>query len=185
LGPEKKMKFLLAFARLIDGVTDVFATIAKWAVLLCSLISAGNAVMRYTFDYSSNAWLEIQWYLFGACVMMGAAQVLRVNEHVRVDVIYGTLKSRSRVYIDLFGLTFFLMPAMLLFLYLSWPLFVGMLISQEGSPNTGGLIRWPAMMMLPLGFALMSLQGISEMIKRVGWLTNRYEMDLHYERPLQ
>lgn len=179
------MKFLLRIARLIDGVTDVFATIAKWSVLLCSLISAGNAVMRYTFDYSSNAWLEIQWYLFAGCVMMGAAQVLRVNEHVRVDVIYGTLKSRSRVYIDLFGLTFFLMPAMLLFLYLSWPSFVGMLLSQEGSPNTGGLIRWPAMMMLPLGFALMSLQGISEIIKRVGWLTHRYEMDLHYERPLQ
>ncbi len=179
------MKLLLAFARLIDGVTDVFAMVAKWAVLFCSLISAGNALMRYIFDYSSNAWLEIQWYLFAGCVMLGAAQVLRINEHVRVDVIYGNLKSRTRVYIDLFGLMFFLMPAMLLFLYLSWPLFVGMLISQEGSPNTGGLIRWPAMMLLPLGFALMSLQGISEMIKRVGWLTHRYEMDLHYERPLQ
>lgn len=117
--------------------------------------------------------------------MLGAAQVLRVNEHVRVDVIYGTLKSRSRAYIDLFGLVLFLMPAMLLFLYLSWPLFVGMYISQEGSPNTGGLIRWPAMMLLPLGFTLMSLQGVSEIIKRVGWLTHQYEMDLHYERPLQ
>ncbi len=179
------MKLLLAFARLIDGISDVFATIAKWAVLLCTLISAANAVMRYAFDYSSNAWLEIQWYLFAGCVMLGAAQVLRVNEHVRVDVIYGTLKSRSRAYIDLFGLVLFLMPAMVLFLYLSWPLFVGMLISQEGSPNTGGLIRWPAMMLLPLGFALMSLQGIAEIIKRVGWLSGQYEMDLHYERPLQ
>jgi TRAP-type mannitol/chloroaromatic compound transport system permease small subunit len=117
--------------------------------------------------------------------MLGAAQVLRVNEHVRVDVIYGTLKSRSRVFIDLFGLTFFLMPAMLLFTYLSWPLFVSMLLSQEMSGNSGGLIRWPAMMLLPLGFSLMVLQGISEIIKRVGWLTHRYEMDLHYERPLQ
>ena len=99
--------------------------------------------------------------------------------------ISGRSAHRTRAYIDLFGLAFFLMPAMVLFLYLSWPLFVSMLISQEGSPNTGGLIRWPAMMLLPLGFGLMSLQGISEMIKRVGWLTHRYEMDLHYERPLQ
>jgi TRAP-type mannitol/chloroaromatic compound transport system permease small subunit len=179
------MKQLLTVARLIDRLTDFFAGFAKWSVLMCSFISAANAVVRYTFGYSSNAWLEIQWYLFAACVMLGAAQVLRVNEHVRVDVIYGTLKSRSRVFIDLFGLTFFLMPAMLLFTYLSWPLFVSMLLSQEMSGNSGGLIRWPAMMLLPLGFSLMVLQGISEIIKRVGWLTHRYEMDLHYERPLQ
>ena len=116
---------------------------------------------------------------------MGAAQVLRVNEHVRVDVIYGTLKARSRAYIDLFGLIFFLMPAMTLFCYLSWPLFVQMLLSGEGSPNAGGLIRWPAMMTLPLGFALMVFQGLAEIIKRVAWLNNVYQMDMHYERPLQ
>lgn len=179
------MKQLLVLARSIDGLTDFFAMFAKWSVLLCSVISAGNAVMRYVFSYSSNAWLEIQWYLFAGCVMLGAAQVLRVNEHVRVDVIYGTLKSRSRAYIDLFGLTLFLMPAMLLFTYLSWPLFVSMFVSQEMSGNSGGLIRWPAMMLLPLGFSLMVLQGISEIIKRIGWLTNQYQMDLHYERPLQ
>jgi len=179
------MKQLLTVARLIDRLTDFFAGFAKWSVLMCSFISAANAVVRYTIGYSSNAWLEIQWYLFAACVMLGAAQVLRVNEHVRVDVIYGTLKSRSRVFIDLFGLTFFLMPAMLLFTYLSWPLFVSMLVSQEMSGNSGGLIRWPAMMLLPLGFSLMVLQGLAEIIKRVGWLTHRYEMDLHYERPLQ
>ena len=179
------MKQLLALAGLIDRLTDFFAVFAKWAVFLCSFISAGNAVIRYTFGYSSNAWLEIQWYLFAACVMLGAAQVLRVNEHVRVDVIYGTLKSRSRVCIDLFGLLFFLMPAMLLFTYLSWPLFISMFVSKEMSGNAGGLIRWPVMMMLPLGFSLMVLQGISEIIKRVGWLTNNYQMDLTYERPLQ
>ena len=117
--------------------------------------------------------------------MLGAAQVLRVNEHVRVDVIYGMLKIRSRAYIDLFGLIFFLMPAMVLFFYLSWPLFLQMLASGEGSPNAGGLTRWPAMMMLPLGFALMVLQGLAEIIKRVAWLNNAYEMDMHYERPLQ
>ncbi len=179
------MKHLLAVAGLIDRLTDVFAVFAKWAVLLCSLISAGNAMVRYVFGYSSNGWLEIQWYLFAACVMLGAAQVLRVNEHVRVDVIYGTLSSRTRVYIDIFGLCLFLMPAMVLIVYLSWPLFVSMLVSQEMSSNAGGLIRWPAMMMLPLGFSLMVLQGISEIIKRVGWLNNVYQMDLHYERPLQ
>ena len=106
------MKQLLVAAGLVDRVTDFFAIIAKWAVLLCAVISAGNAVMRYAFSYSSNGWLEIQWYLFAACVMLGAAQVLRVNEHVRVDVIYGALKVRSRAYIDLFGLIFFLMPAL-------------------------------------------------------------------------
>lgn len=179
------MKQLLVAAGLVDRVTDFFAVIAKWAVLLCAVISAGNAFTRYAFSYSSNGWLEIQWYLFAACVMLGAAQVLRVNEHVRVDVIYGTLKVRSRAYIDLFGLIFFLMPAMTLFCYLSWPLFVQMLVSGEGSPNAGGLIRWPAMMMLPLGFALMVLQGLAEMIKRVAWLNNAYQMDMHYERPLQ
>ena len=179
------MKQMLAVAALIDKLTDFFAVFAKWAVFLCSFISAGNAVVRYTFGYSSNAWLEIQWYLFAACDMLGAAQVLRDNEHVRVDVIYGTLKSRGRVLIDLFGLFFFLMPAMLLFTYLSWPLFISMLVSQEMSGNSGGLIRWPAMMLLPLGFSLMVLQGISEIIKRLGWLTHHYQMDLQYERPLQ
>lgn len=179
------MKQFLFAARLIDRTTDFFAVFAKWAVLFCSIISAGNALMRYLFSYSSNGWLEIQWYLFAACVMLGAAQVLRVNEHVRVDVIYGMLKTRSRCLIDLFGLICFLMPAMTLFMYLSWPLFVQMLLSGEGSANAGGLIRWPAMMLLPLGFALMVLQGIAEIIKRIGWLTNAYQMDMHYERPLQ
>ena len=91
------MKPLLAFAGLIDRISDAFAVLAKWSVLLCAFISAGNAVVRYVFGYSSNGWLEIQWYLFAACEMLGGAQVLRVNEHVRVDVIYGTLSSRTRV----------------------------------------------------------------------------------------
>ena len=179
------MKPLLAFAGLIDRISDAFAVLAKWSVLLCAFISAGNAVVRYVFGYSSNGWLEIQWYLFAGCVMLGGAQVLRVNEHVRVDVIYGTLSSRTRVYIDLFGLVCFLMPAMVTFLYLSWPLFVSMLFSGEMSSNAGGLIRWPAMMLLPLGFSLMILQGIAEIIKRVGWLNHTYQMEFQYERPLQ
>ena len=179
------LKTLLSLAHLIDWVNDRFASVGKWAVVLACIISAGNAIIRYTFDVSSNAWLEIQWYMFAACVMMGAAQVLRVNEHVRVDVIYGQFSSRGRVWIDLFGLVCFLLPVMALMLYYSLPLFLRMYMSQEMSSNAGGLIRWPAMLMLPLGFTLMLLQGLSEIIKRTGWLMHVYDMDLHYERPLQ
>lgn len=179
------MSQLLKLAHLIDALNDRFGWLAKWAVFLACFISAGNAVIRYTFNYSSNAYLEIQWYLFAACVMLGAPQVLRVNEHVRVDVLYGRFSSKGRVLIDLFGLVFFLMPVMSVMFYFAWPLFLSKLASGEVSGNAGGLIIWPAMLMLPLGFALMLLQGLSEIIKRVGWLTHTYEMDLHYERPLQ
>ena len=179
------MKALLSFARIVDWITDKFGSIAKWAVFVSCFISVANAVVRYAFNYSSNAWLEIQWYLFAACVMFGAAQVLRVNEHVRIDLIYGHLPSRGRVYIDLFGLVFFLLPVMTLMLYFSWPLFLRMFFSNEMSNNAGGLVRWPAMLTLPLGFALMILQGLSEVIKRIGWLMHIHEMDLHYERPMQ
>ena len=179
------MKPFFAFAHVIDAVNNFFAMIAKWSVILCVFISALNAIVRYTFSYSSNAWIEIQWYLFTACVMLGAAQVFRVNEHVRVDVIYGTLSSTKRIWIDIFGLTLFLLPGMAIFAYLSWPMFWGMYLSGEMSSNTGGLIRWPVVLMLPLGFTLVWLQGWSELIKRIGWLLGQYEMDLTYERPLQ
>ncbi|MES2936678.1 MAG: TRAP transporter small permease subunit [Pseudomonadota bacterium] len=179
------MKLLLAFAHWVDWVTDRFGFIAKWAVLLSCFISAGNAFIRYGLDISSNGWLEIQWYLFAACVMLGAPQVLRLNEHVRVDLFYGRLSARRRVWVDLLGILFFLLPAMGVMLYFGWPLFLSMLRSGEMSSNAGGLIRWPAMATLPLGFTLMILQGVSEAIKRVGWLTHTYEMDMHYERPLQ
>ncbi len=179
------MDTLLSLARAIDWVTDRFAALAKYAVILSCFISAGNAVIRYAFNTSSNGWLEIQWYLFAACVMLGGAQVLRVNEHVRVDVIYGRLKGHSQVYIDLFGLVFFLLPVMGTMLYLSFPLFLQMLRTGEMSSNAGGLIRWPAMLMLPLGFTLMLMQGVAEIVKRVGWLQHKFDMDIHYERPLQ
>lgn len=179
------MKALLSLAHTIDWINDKFGEVAKWAVILSCLISCLNAVVRYVLNTSSNGWLEIQWYLFAACVMLGAAQVLRVNEHVRVDVFYGQLSSRKKVWIDLLGLLFFLMPAMLTMLYFSAPLFWKMFVSGEMSSNAGGLIRWPAMLMLPLGFSLVLLQGVAEIIKRIGWLTHTYEMDIHYERPLQ
>ncbi len=179
------MKALLALARWIDVLTDGFGAIAKWAVLAACLISAANAGVRYSLNMSSNAFLEIQWYLFAGAVMLGAAQVLRLNEHVRVDVLYGRYPTRVKVWVDLLGILFFLMPVMVMMIYLSWPMFIGMLESGEMSSNAGGLVRWPVMLLIPLGFGLLILQGLSEMIKRVGWLSHKYDMETHYERPLQ
>jgi TRAP-type mannitol/chloroaromatic compound transport system permease small subunit len=179
------MRQLLAWARGIDWVNDRFGWIAEWAVFLSCFISAGNAVIRYVFDYSSNGFLEIQWYLFAACVMLGAAQVLRVNEHVRVDIFYARYSGHGKVYIDLFGLVFFLVPVMVAMIWFSFPLFMRMFGSGEMSNNAGGLIRWPAMLMLPLGFTMVLLQGLAEIVKRVAWLMHLHEMDTHYERPLQ
>jgi TRAP-type mannitol/chloroaromatic compound transport system permease small subunit len=176
---------LLRFARAVDWTTRQLGKLAAWAVLLAALISAGNAFVRYGLDLSSNAWLEIQWYLFAATVMLGAPIVLKLNEHVRVDILYGKLKGNGPVYVDLFGLLFFLLPVMAVIAWLSWPLFVNMFVTKEMSSNSGGLIRWPAMMLLPLGFALMFLQGVSEVIKRVGYLMGLIEMDTHYEKPVQ
>ena len=179
------MEVLLRLSKLIDAMNDKFAEIAKWAVLASCFISASNAVVRYLANYSSNAWLEIQWYMFAACVMLGAAQVLRLNEHVRVDVLYGQYSGKVQALVDLAGLVLFLMPVMVLMVYFSWPLFVKMYTTGEMSSNSGGLIRWPAMLMLPVGFGLLLLQGISEAIKRVAWLNHKYEGEFHYERPLQ
>jgi len=176
---------LLKLSGLIDWITDRFAVLAKWAVLLACFISCTNALVRYGLNYSSNAYLEIQWYLFAACVMMGAAQVLRVNEHVRVDVLYGRYGGKGQAIVDLLGLTFFLLPTMVVMLYFSWPWFYRSWDMHELSSNAGGLILWPAKAMLPLGFALVLIQGVSEIIKRVAWLAHKYEGDFHYERPLQ
>ncbi|MEI8264365.1 MAG: TRAP transporter small permease subunit [Betaproteobacteria bacterium] len=179
------MDAMLKVATAIDALTDRFAEIAKWAVLLSCLISAGNAVVRYLADYSSNALLEVQWYLFAACVMLGASQVLRLNEHVRVDVLYGQYSGRVQAWVDLLGLVLFLMPVTILMIYFAWPLFVKMYQTGEMSSNSGGLIRWPAMLLLPVGFTLVLLQGISEAIKRAAWLGGKYQGEFHYERPLQ
>lgn len=179
------MNGLLTLARWIDALNDRFASLATGAVFAACLISAANAVARYGFDYSSNAFLEVQWYLFAACVMLGTAQVLRLNEHVRVDVLYGKYPSRSKVLVDLLGLCLFLLPFTVLVIYFSWPLFMSQLGGGDRSSNQGGLIRWPFTLTVPLGMGLLTLQALSEVIKRVGWLIHRYEMDIHYERPLQ
>ena len=179
------MNLLLKFSALIDDINTRFGTLASWAIVLSCFISCGNALIRFGFSISSNAWLEIQWYLFALCVMLGASMVLRLNEHVRVDIFYGQVSSRAKVYVDIFGLVVFLLPVMGLMAYLALPEFLKMFANNEMSTNAGGLIRWPAMMLLPLGFFLVFLQGLSETIKRVAWLRGEFEMNLVYERPLQ
>ena len=179
------MSSLLQLSRLIDWINDRFGFVAKWAIFLACLISAANAVVRYLANYSSNAFLEIQWYLFGAAVMLGTAQVLRVNEHIRVDVFYSRYSGRTQALVDLVGLLFFMLPSMAVMISFAWPLFIKMYLTGEVSNNAGGLIRWPAMLLLPLGFGLLFAQGVSEAIKRVAWLTHQYEGEFHYEKPLQ
>lgn len=179
------MQSLLALSRVIDAVNEKLSWIADWLVFLSCLISAGNAFSRYAFSISSNAWLEIQWYMFGAVVMLGTSYTLKKNEHVRVDIVYSNLATRKQIGIDIFGTILFLLPATLIMAYLSWPVFYNSWVEGEISGNAGGLIRWPVKIFLPLGFALLSLQGFSELIKRVAMLTGHMKADLHYERPLQ
>jgi TRAP-type mannitol/chloroaromatic compound transport system permease small subunit len=176
---------LLKFALGVDKVSEQFGHIAAFTVLAAAVISAGNAFIRYGLDISSNGWLEIQWYLFAVTVMLGAPLVLKLNEHVRVDLIYGKLSDKAPVYVDLMGLVVFLLPVMFTLTWLSFPLFVKMFVTNEMSSNAGGLIRWPAMLLLPLGFGWMFLQGLSEIIKRVAYLQGKFEMDTHYEKPVQ
>jgi len=175
----------LRLSQSIDWLNEKVGRIAVWAVLVSCLVSAGNASVRYLISSSSNAWLELQWYLFGTMVLLGAPYVLKVNEHVRVDVVYSRLDPRKQAMVDLFGLVFFLMPAAILLAWMSWPWFVDSFINNEMSSNAGGLIRWPVKLLMPLGFGLLVLQGVSEIIKRVAYLRGLITMDTHYERPLQ
>lgn len=179
------MSALLKLALAYDWLTTQLGKLAAWTVLFAALISAGNAFIRYGLDMSSNGWLEIQWYLFAATVMLGAPVVLKLNEHVRVDIFYGRLKVNGPVYVDLFGLVCFLLPVMSVLAYLSWPLFTRMYMSGEVSANAGGLIRWPFVLLLPLGFGLMFVQGLSEIVKRICYLQGIFKMDTHYEKPVQ
>ena len=179
------MHILLAISRVIDKLNEKLASVADWLVLLSCLISAGNAFSRYAFSMSSNAWLEIQWYMFGALVLLGASYTLRRNEHVRVDIVYSNLSTRRQIWIDIFGGILFLLPATIILAYLSWPVFYNSWAQGEISTNAGGLVRWPIKIFLPIGFALLSLQGVSELIKRIAMLTGHMKADLHYERPLQ
>ena len=164
------MKALLALSRAIDAVTERVGRLVYWLVLIVVLISAANATVRKAFDYSSNAYLEVQWYLFSVIFLFGAGYTLLRNEHVRIDIIQGRLSPRAQNWIDVFGIVFFLMPMSLIIMRLSWPLFVDSLERHEVSTNAGGLIIWPARLIIPIGFALLIIQGVSELIKRVAFL---------------
>lgn len=165
------MKALLQFSRLIDAISEAVGRAAIWIILVVVLISAGNAMMRFAFNWSSNAMLEIQWYLFSALFLACAAYVLKKNEHIRIDVIAGRLSARGQNWIDVFGILVFLLPMAIMIAWLSWPAVVNAWVSGEVSSNAGGLVRWPVRLMLPLGFALLILQAVSELIKRVAFLT--------------
>lgn len=164
------MQGLLRLSAAIDWVSERIGRVILWLVLVAVLISAANAVIRKLFDISSNAWLEVQWYLFSAIFLLCAGYVLKRNEHVRIDVLSSRLSKRGQIWIDIIGLTLFLLPATLLIAWLSWPLFYRAYVSGEMSQNAGGLIRWPVFLLLPVGFALLSLQGVSELIKRIAFL---------------
>lgn len=176
---------LLRLSRAIDWVNDQFGRFATWMVLIATLISAGNATSRYLFSASSNAWLEIQWYMFAAMVLLGAPYVLKINEHVRVDLVYSMLPERGRLWIDLLGGIFFLLPICIIMVYFTWPWFVESWRIGESSMNAGGLIRWPVKLILPVGFALVALQGVSEIIKRIQALVEHRHLEFEYEKPLQ
>ncbi|MBX5172015.1 TRAP transporter small permease subunit [Rhizobium sp. NZLR1b] len=179
------MSVFLAASRLIDRVSRVMGKISEYMVLLCCLISAGNAIVRYALNYSSNGWLEIQWYLFAFVVMLGASHALRNNEHVRVDLIYGSVSDKAKIWIDIVGLILFLIPVCVFLTWVCWPFFALSYQQGEISGNAGGLIRWPVKLVLVAGFALLSLQGVSELIKRIAAITGHISIDMTYEKPLQ
>lgn len=165
------MNFLLQFSRLVDALNERIGRATIWLILIVVVVSAGNAISRFTLNLSSNAMLEIQWYLFSAVFLLSAGYVLKRNEHIRIDVIAGRLAPRTQNWIDVFGYIVFLLPMALMIAYLSWPVFMNAWHTGEGSPNPGGLIRWPARLLMPVGFALLILQALSELIKRLAFLS--------------
>ena len=161
----------MKLSSLIDGLNEKIAGFVGWALLAAVIICAGNALVRYAFNYSSNGWLEIQWYLYAAIFMLASAYTLRRDEHVRIDVIVGRFSKRTQVWVDLAGFLIFLIPVCLLILWHGIPFALLSIQSAEMSSNAGGLIVWPAKLLVPLGFALLILQGLSEIIKRIAFLT--------------
>ncbi len=167
------MNALLRLSRAIDALNQRVGRSMLWLVLIAVLISAANAVMRKAFNLSSNAFLEVQWYLFAAIFLLCAGYTLLRNEHVRIDVISNHLSPRTRAVIDILGTLFFLLPLALMMIKLSWPAFIDAYSSNELSSDAGGLPRWPVKLLIPLGFALLALQGVSELVKRIAFLGGR------------
>jgi TRAP-type mannitol/chloroaromatic compound transport system permease small subunit len=164
------MHFLMMISRGIDRLNQTVGQFTTWLILATTLISAGNAIVRKAFDSSSNALLEVQWYLFAAVFMLGAGYGLLKNSHVRIDFISGMLSPRTRNWIDVGGILLALFPFCAICIYLSWPLFMQAFNTGEMSSNAGGLIRWPVYALVPAGFTLLMLQGLSELIKRISFL---------------
>jgi TRAP-type mannitol/chloroaromatic compound transport system permease small subunit len=202
------MERWLAVTRVIDGISRRVAIVAVYLTLFAALLSAFNAIIRYGigtmvwldrnygagglfsgllsfYGRHSNSFLEGQWYMFAGMVMLGAPWTLKINEHVRVDLIYGSVSERTRTWIDLLGGIFFLLPICLLMIYFTWPWFVQSWVTNESSSNAGGLPLWPVKLSLPVGFGLVGLQGIAEIIKCVLALTTNYVREYAYEKPLQ
>lgn len=204
---DSRLGAALAFTRLIDGLSRRVAVVAVYLVLFSALVSAFNAIFRYStgtlveldaalgthvftsmldlYRNNSNTLSESQWYMFAGMVMLGGAWTLKVNEHVRVDLFYGWVSERTRTWIDLLGGLFFLLPMCALMVWLTWPWFYHAWLTNEGSLNAGGLVRWPVFLMIPLGFALMGLQGVAEVVKCVLVLSRGYVREFAYEKPLQ
>ena len=164
------MPALLNFSRMIDQLNEWVGRWVSWLVLAAVLISAANAVVRKAFNFSSNAFLEIQWYLFAAVFLLGAGYTMLRQEHVRIDVVLSRFAKRTQVKIEMFGIVAFLMPFVITVVVLVWPLVTKAYISGEMSSNAGGLIRWPVFALVPAGFCLLGLQGVSEFIKRLAFL---------------
>ena len=183
--PGTMMRPLLALSTAIDVINEKIGRVCNLLVLLATLVSAINAMVRYAFGYSSNGWLVLQWYMFAVLVMFGASYTFKRNEHVRVEIFYLFLSERGQLWLDLIGTLFFLIPTCLLLAYLSWPFFMQAYAVNEVSSNAGGLIRWPIKFVLPAGFVMVALQGVSEVIKRIAALQGEVMIDAKYERPTQ
>ena len=164
------MKPLLALSRAIDAVNERIGRLVYWCVLIMVLVSAANAISRYALSIASNAWLELQWYLFSAVFLLCSGYTLLHNEHIRIDVVAASLSRRKQIWIDIFGTAFFLLPIAVYMMWSSWPVFMNAWTSGEISGSAGGLVRWPARLLVPVGFFLLTLQGISELIKRFAYL---------------
>jgi TRAP-type mannitol/chloroaromatic compound transport system permease small subunit len=172
---DRDMTVLLAISRFIDRINEFIGKWISWAILISILVSSGNAVIRKTFNTSSNAWLELQWYLFGAAFLLAAAYTLKQNEHIRIDIVYGMFSRRVQHWIDLFGHVLFLMPFVLLMIFYFIPYVTLSIRSGEMSTNSGGLIIWPAKALLLIGFLLLGFQGISEIIKKIAVMSGKMD----------
>jgi TRAP-type mannitol/chloroaromatic compound transport system permease small subunit len=167
---SRVLTYFVKISNIIDAANERIGRAMCCLVLLGVIISSTNAVVRYGFSMSSNAWLELQWYLFAAIVMLCAGYTLRHDEHIRIDIIFGGLRERTRIWLDIFGTLLFLLPVCIVIGVLSWPPVVESYVRSETSGDAGGLIRWPVKLLIPVGFLLLAMQGISEIVKRIAFL---------------